>query len=84
MGPDGRELARITAGGSDRMVRGSLALDVPVPAAGAAAPAIARLRRLLDGLWAGVPVLLALAGALRGRAASRKSDASGNPAPASG
>lgn len=34
IGPDGKELARLTLGGKDRMVGGSLWVDVPIPAPG--------------------------------------------------
>jgi len=77
MGPDGRELGRITAGGEDRMVQGTLALSVPVPAPGAGkAPPIAVLRPYLDAAWVLLPVSFAL---LR---RSRRSG--GNPTPPSG
>jgi apolipoprotein N-acyltransferase len=93
MGPDGRELGRITAGGKDRMVAGHLALDVPVPAAGDAAPAppIVRLRAPLDALWVAVPIVMAVLGALGGRGGARaggrfarSSGAAGNPPSAAG
>ena len=61
MGPDGRELARLREGGKDRMIAGSLAFDVPVPAPGEAVrPPITWLRPWLPLLWIGVPLILAL------------------------
>jgi apolipoprotein N-acyltransferase len=67
MGPDGRELGRIAVGGKDRMVKGTLAAEVPVPEPGAGAPPIARLRPYLDALWVLFPLALAAAAALRRR-----------------
>jgi len=67
MGPDGRELGRITGGDDDRMIAGHLAAVVPVPADGAdaGAPPIARLRRGLDALVVGLAGVLAALGAFR-------------------
>lgn len=59
--PSGREVARLEdASGADRMVAGTLAAVVPVPAEGSAAERtpFVRLERLWIGLWLGLPFLL--------------------------
>ena len=59
--PSGREVARLEdASGADRMVAGTLAAVVPVPAEGSAAARtpFVRLERLWIGLWLGLPFLL--------------------------
>ncbi|MCK6448744.1 MAG: hypothetical protein L6Q99_20310 [Planctomycetes bacterium] len=48
-GADGRELARLVVDGEDREVGGTLAVTVPVPVEGAAAPATAFVRT--ERLW---------------------------------
>lgn len=57
-GPDGRELARLVVDGTDRLVPGTLAVDVPVPAAGAAAARTPFV--FLQPLWRGAALLLPL------------------------
>lgn len=61
MGADGREIARIREGGRDRMVRGYLGVQVPVPDpdTGGGRPPIAFLRPWLDLAWVALPLLLA-------------------------
>lgn len=63
MDADGRELGRIVEGGRDRMVRGSLSLEIPVPVldGGGAPPAVA-LAPWLQALWIGLAALLMAAG----------------------
>ena len=60
LGPDGREIGRIREGGRDRLVRGTLLLEVPVPAGGPAesVPPYVRLRLLLRVLLATLPAAL--------------------------
>ena len=62
IGPDGRELGRIRVGERDRLVRGTLLLEVPVPAAGedAGAPLYVRLRTWWRVLLVVLPVALLL------------------------
>ena len=63
LGPDGRELGRVTEDGRDRMVQGHLAVTVPVPVGGgrgAPRPPIVVLRPWLAAAWVLVPLLLAL------------------------
>jgi apolipoprotein N-acyltransferase len=63
IGPDGRELGRITDGeGRSKNVRGTLVLGVPVPVrdadGNAPRPPWVRTARLWEGLWLGLPILL--------------------------
>jgi apolipoprotein N-acyltransferase len=79
LGPDGRELGRITAGGRDRMVQGELWAVVPVPKPGSKAPPIAFLWVWLDALWVLGPFLGALLGAA-GHGRRSAGGGIGNPA----
>ncbi len=62
IGPDGRELGRIRVGERDRLVRGILQLEVPVPAAGddAVTPLYVRLRTAWRVLLVVLPLALLL------------------------
>lgn len=64
LAPDGREVARLRVGGQDRMVEGTLAVTVPVPAEGARMPPYPRFEPLWLGLWIVGPLLLLLAATL--------------------
>ncbi|MBK7875714.1 MAG: hypothetical protein IPJ77_08180 [Planctomycetes bacterium] len=57
-GPDGRELARLVVGGKDRMVRGTLVADVPIPADPTHRTPFVHLERFLLALWITLPILL--------------------------
>lgn len=67
VGADGRELERLDVDGRDRMVRGHLLLEVPVPAAGEAAPKTWFVRYEIPLLWALGLLPLALLGLGRRR-----------------
>jgi apolipoprotein N-acyltransferase len=58
--PEGNEVARLSVGGDDRMVSGTLAAVVPVPAHGAEQPRtpFVRLENGWLGLWLLLPFLL--------------------------
>lgn len=58
--PSGRELARLSVDGRDRMVAGTLRADVPVPteAARASRTPFVVLERAWLALWIGLPLLL--------------------------
>lgn len=60
IGPDGREIDRLTIGGEDRMVAGALSVTVPVPSAGdrAPVPPYVRWEWGLLALWILLPVAL--------------------------
>lgn len=70
-GPDGRERARLVVGGKDRMVRGTLAAEIPVPADPAERTPFVRLERAFLLLWIGLA--LGLAGFPRRRAVTAPS-----------
>lgn len=80
IGPDGRELARLTVDGRDRSVAGTLAVAVPVPERGAAAPwrtVYVRSRPLWIALVLPLPWLLALMPARRRSAPRNPEDRPG-------
>jgi apolipoprotein N-acyltransferase len=58
--PSGREIARLSVDGEDRMVPGTLRVTVPVPSAGASAekPFYVRSERVWQALWALLPLAL--------------------------
>lgn len=60
LGPDGRELARLTVDGQDRGVAGCLSLRLPVPASGIPRPPYGPLAPWLRGLCLALPLALAL------------------------
>lgn len=60
LGPDGRELARLSVAGRDRGVAGCLSLNLPLPPAGAPRPPYGRLAPWLRGLCLAAPLALAL------------------------
>jgi apolipoprotein N-acyltransferase len=62
IGPDGREIARLSRQGKDRMVPGTLRLTVPVPSAGEGAPRpfYVRAERAWQAAWIALPLVLAL------------------------
>ena len=73
IGADGRELARLEVQGRDREVRGTLEVEVPVPATPEAAAARTSFVRWEAGwaaLWIAAPALLLVLEALRRRHAS--------------
>ena len=67
IGPDGAEIERLVVGGEDRMVRGTLSIEVPVPSAagrGATTPFV-HLQPWLLRLGALLPLLVLLFGRFR-------------------
>jgi apolipoprotein N-acyltransferase len=60
IGPDGREIARLSVNGEDRMVAGALAVTVPVPSdrADAPVPIYVRAEWGVLGLWIAIPLVL--------------------------
>jgi apolipoprotein N-acyltransferase len=70
LAPDGSEVERLTVGGEDREVRGTLRATVPIPAGAASSPAatpFVRFESAWTALWLAVPALALLAAARRGR-----------------
>lgn len=65
--PEGRELARLVVGEEDRLVRGTLLVEVPVPTAEAGVPPYARHFRLWRYGFCLLAFLLAGIGAFRNR-----------------
>jgi apolipoprotein N-acyltransferase len=82
LGPDGRELARLTVDGEDKLVTGTLAVTVPVPAEeGARRPPFVFTWAWWNAAAMLLPALLAL---LAGRRAVTSAGEGGSPGPRHG